>query len=79
MDVLELWDLLEPRLERIESKQDLTNGRIGKIELWKARVEGARAAGVTAWTRVLAFGGVVGALVGSGTALLVATGVVGGS
>ncbi len=79
MDVHELWGLLEPRLERIEQKQDATNGRLGRIELWKARVEGARAAGVTAWSTVLAVGGLGVALVGSLTALLVATGVVGGS
>lgn len=53
---------IEARLAAIEAKQGVTNGRLTKLELWRARMEGMGAATLSSWHVVLGLlGGVVGA------------------
>lgn len=55
-------------LSRIESKVDKTNGRVNKLELWQARLQGAQAA--YGWVSPTAVG-VVCAVVGVVAARLI--------
>jgi hypothetical protein len=68
MDVDELWNLVLPRLERIEAKADATNGRLRRLEEWRHYVDGARAATSGAFHVWVALAGVVLSLGGAGAA-----------
>lgn len=52
-------------IEIVKDKQDKTNGRVKALELWQARLEGARHA--TSWIQpaAIAFGASIVAVVGA--------------
>ena len=43
-DMNRRFDDQDERLDRIEEHTSATNGRVGRLELWRARSEGLRAA-----------------------------------
>jgi len=64
MDTRDLWELIEPRLERIEQQAITTNGRVRKLEQWRHFVNGARSAMTGAFHGWLALAGVAVGLIG---------------
>lgn len=61
-------DEITERLERIETHTRETNSRVSKLELWRARLDGAKAA--LAWLPSLAVGVTVGVTVATVTTLI---------
>lgn len=59
--ILRRLDELSEKCDRIEQHVETTNGRVHRLELWKARMDGARAA--MAWLPTLATGVISGGLV----------------
>jgi hypothetical protein len=63
-----LRDEMRRGFGEVTRRQDITNGRVGALELWRARIEGARTLGVGLW-QVLATSA---SLVAAVTAVVVA-------
>ena len=65
-----IHDTIIPKMDRLESKVDSvdarvreTNGRVGAIEVWRARVEGGAAVAGQSWKSLIAVGSVAVAIV----------------
>ena len=50
-------------MKEVKAQVRETNGRVSKLELWKARADGARAALTSSWAGVLAVGGIAVAII----------------
>ena len=63
MDIETLATRMDKRFDKIEEKQDVTNGRLGKLEGWKKYSEGVSAGQGGSWHLIFGIGGL---LIGAG-------------
>lgn len=66
--VLYRLDQQDKHLEEIKTQVKQTNGRVSKLEIWQARLEGARWA--VSWVPTVATGTVVGVIAAAASKLL---------